>query len=200
MQLRFGLIAALSALSFVGCSSISVGNGSLDYKNATTVEPLKYPEGFVVRPVTPLYPAPIIDPLALENAPKVENQKGNRFSAPRPTAFSTSQAAKPVQESKVSRPQPMADEKNTPLLKIDGNSSAIWQYTLASLSSLNYPITGQSKTNFAVTVKVDERPYILKLSPMGASYVLSVFNADNSEAEHQAAADLLAQIYHNWPA
>ncbi|ALH94832.1 hypothetical protein [Acinetobacter equi] len=200
MQLRFGLIAALSALSFVGCSSISVGNGSLDYKKTATVEPLKYPEGFVVRPVTPLYPAPVIDPLALEHAPKVENQKGNRFSAPRPTALSTSQVVKPTQETKVSRPQPMADENNTPLLKVDGNSSAIWQYTLASLSSLNYPIISQSKTNFEVTVKVDERPYILKLSPMGASYVLSVFNTDNSAADHQDAADLLAQIYHNWPA
>ena len=44
MQLRFGLIITLSALSFAGCSTIGLDNGSLDYKNIPAPEPLKYPE------------------------------------------------------------------------------------------------------------------------------------------------------------
>lgn len=199
MQLRFGLIA-LSVLSFVGCSSMSVNNGSLDYKKTTTVEPLKYPEGSLVRPATPLYPAPIIDPLALENAPKVENQKGNRFAAPRPLAPSATPLVA-TQQSQISRPQPFADENQNPLLKIEGNSSTVWQYTLSALSSLNYPVIGQSKDRFEVTVKVNEHSYVLKLTPVNASSnTLTVFNIDNSVADKQDAADLLAQIYQNWPA
>ena len=72
MQLRFGLTLALSAFSLVGCSSMGISNGSLDYKNTATLEPLKYPEGSMVRPATPLYPSPTVDPLAIEHAPQLE--------------------------------------------------------------------------------------------------------------------------------
>lgn len=84
MQLRFGLTLALSALSLAGCSSLAIKNGSLDYKDTTTLEPLKYPQGSMVRPATPLYPAPVVETLAIENAPKLENERGNRFALPRP--------------------------------------------------------------------------------------------------------------------
>ena len=87
MQLRFGFIAALSVLSLAGCSSLAINNGSLDYKDAATLAPLQYPEGSVVRPATPLYPAPSVDPLATANAPKLENARGNRFAMPRPEAM-----------------------------------------------------------------------------------------------------------------
>ena len=200
MQLRFGLIAALSALSFVGCSSISVNNGSLDYKKTATVEPLKYPEGSLVRPATPLYPAPTIDPLALENAPKVENQKGNRFAVPRPSGISKNAYPLETQVNNISRPQPLVDENNNPLLKVDGNTATVWQYTLSAISSLNYPVTNQSKDQFEAYVKVNEHTYIIKLTPMNSSNTLMVLNADHSLAEPKAAADLLAQIYQNWPA
>ena len=86
MQLRLGLTLALSVFSLAGCSSMAFKNGTLDYKETTTLQPLQYPEGSMVRPATPLYPAPTVDPLALENAPKLENQRGNRFAMPRPTA------------------------------------------------------------------------------------------------------------------
>ena len=60
MQLRLGLTLALSVVSLAGCSSLAVNNGSLDYKETATLEPLKYPEGSMVRPATPLYPAPTL--------------------------------------------------------------------------------------------------------------------------------------------
>lgn len=86
MQLRLGLSLALSVFTLAGCSSLAFNNGTLDYKQTTDVEPLKYPEGSMVRPATPLYPAPSVDPLAIEHAPKLENKRGNRYALPRPAA------------------------------------------------------------------------------------------------------------------
>ncbi|KAF1027209.1 lipoprotein-34 precursor (NlpB) [Acinetobacter sp.] len=202
MQLRLGLTLAISALSLAGCSSIGINNGSLDYKNTTAVEPLKYPEGSTVRPATPMYPAPIVDPLALQHAPKFENKRGNRYDVPRPEVAqvnnSTDESATSTEA--VGRPQILTDGNGNPLIKIDGNSATIWQYALATLSSLNYKLIGQSKNANEATVKIDNSTYILRLTSVGPSNTLAVFNADNSFADKDKAAELLTQIYQNWPA
>lgn len=202
MQLRLGLTLALSVFSLAGCSSLAFNNGTLDYKNTTELNPLQYPEGSVVRPATPLYPAPTVDQLAIEHAPKLENQKGNRFSLPRPdeTQEQSISDAGQSEEASIGRPQLVTDGNQNPLLKIDGNSATIWRYTLATLSSLNHTVVVQSKNRYEVTVKVDQQTYILRLSSAGSSNSLAVFNADNSFADKEKAADLLAQIYQNWPA
>ncbi|EET84063.1 lipoprotein-34 precursor (NlpB) [Acinetobacter radioresistens] len=202
MQLRIGLALTLSALSLAGCSSMSINNGSLDYKNTTTLEPLKYPEGSLVRPVTPLYPAPTVEQLAIDNAPKLENKRGNRFALPRPESAQqgANQSATAQNVTETGRPQVVMDGNRNPLLKIEGNSATIWQYTLATLSSLNYSVVGQSKNGHEATIKADNRTYVLRLTSVGASHTLAVFNADNSFADPQQAAELLAQIYQNWPA
>ena len=202
MQLRLGLTLAISALSLAGCSSLGISNGSLDYKNTTTVEPLSYPEGSTVRPATPMYPAPIVDPLALQHAPKFENKRGNRYEVPRPDVAQISAPADEVSASteSVGRPQILTDGNGNPLIKIDGNSATIWQYALATLSSLNYNVVGQSKNRPEVTIKVDQQIYVLRLSSVGSSNNLAVFNADNSFADREKAAELLNQIYQNWPA
>ena len=201
MQLRFGLTLALSAFGLMGCSSMGINNGSLDYKNTASLEPLKYPEGSMVRPATPLYPAPKVDPLALEHAPKLENKKGNRFAIPRPNQVQeNSLINNQADSSNVSHPQLVRDGNQNPLLKIDGNSATIWQYTLATLSSLNHTVVGQSKNAYEATVKVDKKTYVLKLTSVGSSNNLAVFNTDNSFADKEVAAELLTQIYQNWPA
>ncbi|MGE8571582.1 MAG: lipoprotein-34 precursor (NlpB) [Acinetobacter amyesii] len=201
MQLRLGLSLALSVFTLAGCSSLAFNNGTLDYKQTTDVEPLKYPEGSMVRPATPLYPAPSIDPLAIEHAPKLENKRGNRYALPRPAAEKNNVVADSSTDStNISRPQLLVDGNQNPLIKVEGNSATIWQYTLATLSSLNHTIVGQSKNRYEVTVKVDQQTYVLRLSSVGSSNNIAVFNADNSFADKEKAADLLAQIYQNWPA
>ncbi len=73
-------------------------------------------------------------------------------------------AAITVQDStQIGRPQPVVDGNQNPLLKIDGNSATIWQYTLATLSSLNHSIVGQSKNRYEATIKVDQQIYVLRL-------------------------------------
>lgn len=201
MQLRLGLTLALSVFSLAGCSSMAFKNGTLDYKETTTLQPLQYPEGSMVRPATPLYPAPTVDPLALENAPKLENQRGNRFAMPRPTVQPVnSTQVDETQENFLGKPQLVTDGNQNPLLKIDGNAATIWQYTLATLSSLNHSIVGQNKDRYEVTIQVDQQTYVLRLSPAGSSNTLAVFNPDNSFADREKAAELLNQIYQNWPA
>lgn len=202
MQLRLGLTFALSVFSLAGCSSLAVSNKSLNYKETATLEPLQYPEGSMVRPATPLYPAPTVEPLAIQHAPKLENSKGNRFALPRPdVAVPNSSATAPSEQNAVlGRPQLLTDGNQNPLLKIDGNSDTIWQYTLATLSSLNQNIVGQSKNRYEVTLKIDQQIYVLRLTSVGSSHNLAVFNADNSFADKEKAAELLTQIYQNWPA
>ena len=202
MQLRLGLTLALSALSLAGCSSLGISNGSLDYKNTTTIEPLNYPEGTMVRPAAPLYPAPIVDPQAIQHAPKFENKRGNRYEVPRPESaqVNTSTDESSAPNESVGRPQLLTDGNGNPLIKIDGNSATIWQYTLATLSSLNIKANSQSKSGFETTFKVDNQTYILKLNSVGSSNTLALLNADNSFADKEKAAELLSQIYQNWPA
>lgn len=201
MQLRLGLTLALSVISLTGCSTLAFNNGTLDYKDTTALEPLKYPEGAMVRPATPLYPAPTVDALAIEHAPNLENKRGNRFVMPRPDAATSDTSVESAPDvADISRPQLVTDGNLNPLLKIDGNSATIWQYTLATLSSLNHTIVGQSKNSYEVTVKVDQQTYVLRLSSAGTSNNLAVFNADNTFADKEKSAELLTQIYQNWPA
>ena len=201
MQLRLGLTLALSVFSLAGCSSLAFKNGTLDYKETTTLEPLKYPEGSMVRPVAPLYPAPTVDALAIEHAPKLENKRGNRFALPRPDAAQEQSSADDSNSTAMlGHPQLLSDGNQNPLLKIDGNSATIWQYTLATLSSLNHQIVGQSKNGYEATIKIDQQVYVLRLTAVGSSNNLAVFNADNSFAAPEKATELLTQIYQNWPA
>jgi len=180
---------------------MAFNNGTLDYKETTTLDALQYPEGAMVRPATQLYPAPTVDPLAIENAPKLENQRGNRFALPRPQAQTENTAQAELTESNaVGKPQLVTDGNLNPLLKIEGNSATIWQYTLATLSSLNHSIVAQNKNRYEVTIRVDQQTYVLRLSSVGSSNNLAVFNADNSFADREKAAELLNQIYQNWPA
>ena len=201
MQLRFGLTLALSTLSLAGCGSLAINNGSLDYKDTATLAPLTYPEGSMVRPATPLYPAPTVDALAIEHAPKLENSRGNRFALPRPDKTQQNVNVNNTENTtNIGRPQLLNDGNQNPLLKIDGNSDTIWQYTVATLSSLNHNIIGQSKNRYEVTVKIDQHIYVLRLTSVGTSNNIAVFNADNSFADKEKAAELLTQIYQNWPA
>jgi len=201
MQLRLGLVLAVSALSLAGCGRFAINNHSLDYKNAEQLAPLEYPADATVRPVTPLYPAPTVDQLAIEHAPKFENQRGNRFALPRPEQAQDGNAtadASAQTTTALGRPQLVTDGNKNPLLKVDGNTTEIWQYTKATLSTLNYNIIAQGSNQ--ATIKVNDNTYVLKLTGVGSSHTLALFNVDNTFASPDVAAEVLNQIYQNWPA
>ncbi|MDX8204893.1 lipoprotein-34 precursor (NlpB) [Acinetobacter pittii] len=200
MQLRLGLVLAVSALSLAGCGRFAINNHSLDYKNAKQLAPLEYPADATVRPATPLYPAPIVEQRAIDNAPKFENKRGNRYALPRPeqTQGNATLDASAQTTTALGRPQLVTDGNKNPLLKVDGNTAEIWQYTKATLSTLNFNIIAQGSNQ--ATIKVNDNTYVLKLTGVGSSHTLALFNVDNTFASPDVAAEVLNQIYQNWPA
>lgn len=200
MQLRFGLMLSLAAMSLAGCSSLGISNGSLKYKKAPEMGEVKYPEGALVRPATPLYPAPSVEPMALEHAPNFANSKGNRFALPRPEQQGNTVGSQTVEDAAVGPVKLLTDGNGNPLLNVSGDPATIWQYALATLSSLNQNIVAKSKNAYEVTVKNDKQVYVLRMTSVGSSNNIAIFNADSSFADKAKASELLTQIYQNWPA
>ena len=197
MQLRVLVILGLVSMSLFGCSRLAMDNSSLDYKSAKTVPPLKVPENLQMRPQSALYPAPEVDPRALEQAPDFSNQKGNRFDLPRPepvaAATATSTGTAP------SRPQLVQDGNGIPLLKIDGGANEVWQYVAAAVSASN--LNGKNgETSNVAQIRYQDKNYQLRLTPSGASNTVGVYNTDNNFAGSDVASEILALIYQNWPA
>ena len=200
MQLRLGVVLVISALSLAGCGRFALNNHSLDYKKAQALEPLKFPDNATVRPFTPLYPAPTVDALAIEHAPNFVNKAGNRYALPRPEAMQSSGNPAASTTATLGRPQLVMDGNKNPLLKVDGPTATAWQYTFATLSSLNYKVISQAENGYEATIKVGDQNYLLKLSAVGSSNTVALFKLDTTFADPAVAAEVLTQIYQNWPA
>lgn len=200
MQLRLGVVLVISALSLAGCGRFALNNHSLDYKKAQALEPLKFPDNATVRPFTPLYPAPTVDALAIEHAPNFVNKTGNRYALPRPEAMQSSGNPAASTTATLGRPQLVMDGNKNPLLKVDGPTATAWQYTFATLSSLNYKVVSQAENGYEATIKVGDQNYLLKLSAIGTSNTVALFKLDTTFADQATATEVLTQIYQNWPA
>ena len=200
MQLRLGVVLVISALSLAGCGRFALNNHSLDYKKAQALEPLKFPDNATVRPFTPLYPAPMVDALAIEHAPNFVNKTGNRYALPRPEAMQSSGNPAASTTATLGRPQLVMDGNKNPLLKVDGPTATAWQYTFATLSSLNYKVVSQAENGYEATIKVGDQNYLLKLSAVGTSNTVALFKLDTTFADQATATEVLTQIYQNWPA
>lgn len=200
MQLRLGVVLVISALSLAGCGRFALNNHSLDYKKAQALEPLKFPENATVRPFTPLYPAPTVDPLAIQHAPTFENKTGNRYALPRPEALKATSNTPEVAATTLGRPQLVMDGNKNPLLKVEGPTAAAWQYAFATLSSLNYQVIAQASNGYEATIKVGDQNYLLKLSAVGSNNTIALFKLDTTFADTAVATEVLNQIYQNWPA
>ena len=200
MQLRLGVVLVISALSLAGCGRFALNNHSLDYKKAQALEPLKFPDNATVRPFTPLYPAPTVDALAIEHAPNFVNKTGNRYALPRPEAMQSSGNPAASTTATLGRPQLVMDGNKNPLLKVDGPTATAWQYTFATLSSLNYKVVSQAENGYEATIKVGDQNYLLKLSAVGPSNTVALFKLVTTFADQATATEVLTQIYQNWPA
>ena len=201
MQLRLGVVLIVSALSLAGCGRFALNNHSLEYKKATALEPLKFPENATVRPFTPLYPAPVVDPLAIQHAPVFENKYGNHYALPRPEAIHNTVAAA-TEDTIVAlgQPQLVVDGNHNPLLKVEGTTETVWQYTFATLNSLNYQVVSKASGNHETTIRIDDKQYVLKLTAVGSNNTVALFNPDTTFADPAVATEVLTQIYQNWPA
>lgn len=196
MMKKLALITlSLASLSLAGCSMMGIDNRSLEYKKAKTLKPLEVPYGMQMREETALYPAPVIEQRALNNAPRYENRRGNRYELPRP-ALGASTPMNTVQLQNL-RPHMIYDANKNPLLQIAGNTEEIWRYVVATASSLNYKLTSEDKTS--VVLEKDGKQYLLYLSQIGATHVLALYDEAGSFASQEIATEILTQIYQNWP-
>lgn len=196
MQLRLGLILGLVSLSLVGCARFGLDNSSLDYKQTQTLAPLVVPEGTMMRPQQALYPAPRINPQALEQAPEFINKHGNQFEMPRPKA---SNVVVGVTGSAPSRPQIVLDGNSIPLLRVDGSSDQVWKYALAALSTSNIRYD-ENKAPYQAIVEYNEQKYRLSLTPSGTSNTIGVYDERNHFIDATLANEILTLIHQNWPA
>lgn len=189
------IMLSLVSLSLAGCSMMGIDNRSLEYKNAKTLKPLEVPYGMQMREETALYPSPVIEEHALNNAPRYENRRGNRYELPRP-ALGASMSMNTIQLQNL-RPHMIYDGNKNPLLQIAGDTEQIWRYVVATASSLNYKLTSEDKTS--VVLEKDGKQYLLYLSQIGATHVLALYDETGSFASKEIATEILTQIYQNWP-
>ncbi|MCG2916532.1 hypothetical protein, partial [Escherichia coli] len=80
-------------------------------------------------------------------------KRGNRYAAPRPEQVQAQPATASNTSMSMSRPRLVTDGNKNPLLQIDGPSEAVWQYTMATLSSMNYTVIAQDKNAYQATIK-----------------------------------------------
>lgn len=202
MQLRLGLALCLSVIALTGCNTVSktltVNNGSLNYKKAPTVETLQYPQGVNARPVTPLYPVPTVDELALQHAPTFENQKGNRFAMPRPNETVANRTEAKTKAEKYKNPTVVVSDTGIPALKITEKPSKSWDNMLNTLTRLNYKIEGQNAARYEATVQVNEQTYLLKMAVIEKTNTFALFTPTKNFAQPAQAKVLLDQISQNW--
>ncbi len=199
MQLRLSLTLGVIALSLVGCARFGMGNGSLNYKQTQEIAPLKVPDNLEMRPQQSLYPAPRIDARALEEAPDFSNKYGNRFEMPRPE-INTDSIVHGVTGSAPSQPEMITDGNGIPLMKVDGSTTEVWKYVIAATSTANLKTEINAKTAYLMNVDYEGQEYHLRLSPMGMSNTLGVYDTDDKLVDAKLADELLALIYQNWPA
>lgn len=202
MLYRVGLVLGLSLLTLAvtpGCSRFSVDNHSLAYKQSTILPPLQLP-ATQTRPMTAIYPAPVIDPAAMEAAPNFANQKGNRFEMPRPQNSGVLNADSNLGIGAPSRPALVTDGNGYPLLKIEGDASRIWDMLAASLSVANITVVDRNQNAGWVAIKADNQTVYLRLNRAGTITTVTVQNEKNALIDKNLASDVLVQLSQNWPA
>lgn len=199
--LRVGVVIGLSIVALTGCSRLSISNNSMNYKEAVVLPPLQLPAGEATRPITAIYPAPKIDPAALEQAPEFSNKRGNRFEMPKPQALPTNMvAASDLSVGVPSRPILVTDGNGYPLLKIEGDANRIWDLLGAALSVGNFNVLDRNQGKNFVQIKHENQTVYLRLNRTGTITTITVQDEKTTLIDKDIASALLTQLNQNWPA
>lgn len=193
-------IAALSA-GLVGCSSWSLNNGSMDYKNAQSIAPVQVPEEFRTRQIAPLYPVPVVPSNSASAALVISNQKGNVFVVPKPKPLDeTTITPTQVGDGAPSAPQLVIDGNGYPILKISGDATQIWEVINRTLSVANVDVKQRNAAANRFDIVIDKTTYQLRLGRIGNVTTATLQKADDSLADKTIATELLERIAQNWSA
>lgn len=202
MLYRVGLIAVLSAVGLAGCSTFSISNNSMAYKDTVVLPPLQWPNNEQTRPIAAIYPAPKIDPAALEQAPNFSNKRGNRFEMPAPQSLDKALIIGTGADSvgAPSKPVLVTDGNGYPLLKIEGDANRIWDLLSAALSVANMNVVDRNQTAGFFVLKQENQNYYLRLNRTGSATTITVQDDKNTLIDKGLATEILSQLNQNWPA
>jgi len=194
---------SITALSVVvtGCSSWSISNGSMDYKNAQSIAPVQVPEEFKTRQIAPLYPVPVVPSNRASEALVISNSKGNIFIAPKPKPLETTTiTTTQVGDGTPSAPQLVIDGNGFPILKISGDASKIWELINRTLSVANVDVTSRNAAASRFDVVIDKTTYQLRLGRIGNVTTATLQKGDGALADKTVATEFLERITQNWSA
>lgn len=189
------------SVAMVGCSSFSISNGSMDYKNAQSIAPVQVPEEFKTRQIAPLYPVPVVPTNSASSALVISNQKGNVFVLPKPKPLDEGTIT-PAQigDGAPSTPQLVIDGNGYPILKISGDASQIWEVINRTLSVANVDVKQRNAAANRFDIMIDNTAYQLRLGRIGNVTTATLQKVDDSLADKTIATDLLERITQNWSA
>lgn len=193
-------VSTLSFITLAGCSSLAINNGSMDYAKAQSIAAVQVPDTLQTRQIAPLYPVPVVPENSASEKLVLTNAKGNRFLLPKPIPLDPSKIAINQIESAPSAPQLVVDGNGFPLLKIDGDSSKIWDAINRTLSVANVNVTQRNAATSRFVVMIDHVSYQLRLGRIGGTTTVTLQKSDESLADNTIATDLLERIARNWSA
>lgn len=202
MLYRVGLIAVLAAAGLAGCSTFSISNNSMAYKDTVVLPPLQLPNNEQTRPIAAIYPAPQIDEQALEQAPYFSNKRGNRFEMPAPQPLDKSVIIGTGVDSvgAPSKPVLVTDGNGYPLMKIEGDANRVWDLLTAALSVSNISVVDRNQTAGFFVIKQENQNYYLRLNRAGAATTITVQDEKNMLIDKDLASEILNRLNQNWPA
>lgn len=193
-------IAALSVM-VTGCSSWSISNSSMDYKNAQSIAPVQVSEQFKTRQIAPLYPVPVVPSNRASEALVISNSKGNIFIAPKPKPLeTTTSTTTQVGDGTPSAPQLVIDGNGFPILKVSGDASKIWELINRTLSVANVDVTSRNAAASRFDVVIDKTTYQLRLGRIGNVTTVTLQKGDGALADKTVATEFLERITQNWSA
>lgn len=193
-------VSMLSIVALAGCSSLAISNGSMDYAKAQSIAAVQVPDTLQTRQIAPLYPVPVVPENNASEKLVLTNTKGNRFLLPKPIPLDPTKIASTQIESAPSAPQLVVDGNGFPLLKIDGDSSKIWDAINRTLSVTNVNVTQRNNAANRFLVTISNVSYQLQLGRIGGTTTVTLQKPDGALADSSIATDLLDRIARNWSA
>jgi uncharacterized lipoprotein len=193
-------LLTLSIAALTGCSRLAISNGSMDYARAQSIAAVQVSDSQQTRQIAPLYPVPVVPENSAAEKLVLTNAKGNRYVLPKPNPLDQSKVADTQIESAPSAPQLVVDGNGFPLLKIDGDSSKIWDAINRSLVVANVNVTQRNAASNRFMLTIDKISYQLRLGRIGGTTTVTLQKPDETLADSAIATDLLERIARNWAA
>jgi uncharacterized lipoprotein len=193
-------LTALSVAALTGCDRLAISNGSMDYARAQSIAAVQVSDSQQTRQIAPLYPVPVIPKNSASEKMVLTNAKGNRYVLPKPIPLDQAKVAEIQIEGAPSAPQLVMDGNGFPLLKIDGDSTKIWDAINRSLIVANVNVTQRNAATNRFMLTIDNVPYQLRLGRIGSTTTVTLQKPDETLADNAIATDLLERIARNWAA